>query len=226
MERIAEDAALLERALREDWPRERSELRELLARRPDWAALLAGPDQVPESRGPAAEGDRRLVDELLALARLREVGTRTRAPRRLARGGWLLAAAAVLILGGLWWIQFGGRSNAPGLDEGQELGPASGRVPAAELSCVAPEGAASTFSVFEWLAERNLEPDETYVVTVYSVDERGAVLGELLRETTDRTTWEPEAEDVERWPKRILWRVRRMTDGGTRTGFAEALAER
>ncbi|HVS17566.1 MAG TPA: hypothetical protein VMT18_03115 [Planctomycetota bacterium] len=233
MDRTAEDAALLERALREGWPRDHAELRALFTRRPEWAALLDGHDQVPDALGAEAEADRRLVDELLALAQSQAAHTPARAPRRIAHGGWLLAAALLLAIGGWWWA--GERAVSPGLDDGQGLGgsggsqepaPSAGSAREPELSCLRPEGAASVFSVFAWEAQRDLEPDESYVIVVYSLDEDGSILGELQRYVTTETSWTPDAEAAALWPRRILWRVRRVSSDGARTGSAEAWAER
>lgn len=222
MQRLAEDAALLERALRQGWSKEHEDLRELLERRPDWVALLEGPEGVPDALGAEAEADRLLVDEVLALARRRD---RPAAPRRRAlRGPWLVAAALLVLASGLWWSGRGGPAGA--LDDDQELGSSSGTDSDVTLSCVRPEGPASDFSSFEWIAERPLQPDERYLLVVFSVDAQGSILGELARARPTAESWTPEPEDVARWPQRILWRVRRLTSGEARTGFAEALAER
>lgn len=222
MQRLAEDAALLERALREGWPKDHEGLRALLERRPDWVALLEEPDGIPDTLGAEAEADRMLVDEVLALSRGR---ARPADPRRRAlRGGWLVAAALLVLAGGLWWSGLGRVGDA--LDDDQGLGSSAGSQPVVTLSCVRPEGPASDFSSFAWIAERRLHPDERYALVVYSVDADGAILGELQRARPLVESWTPEPEDVARWPQRILWRVRRETLDGERTGFFEALAER
>jgi hypothetical protein len=223
---LADDAALLERALREGWARERAELRALLARRPDWSALLDGPEAVPVPDAAALEQDRRLVNESLALAR----GSAARSPR--TRGGrapylrWALAAAAVVAVAAsatLW------RRDAaePGADPRILLGEQEdGSDEELRIVLVTPLERVERIESFQWTSQRTLQPGERYLVVLSTVRGDGTKGEELLRRLVDEPRWDPDAFDLVDLPLRLHWSVQRAS-GGLPSGPAAArLVER
>jgi hypothetical protein len=212
---LADDAALLERALREGWARERAELRALLARRPDWSALLDGPEAVPVPDAAALEQDRRLVNESLALARAASrAGARSRRVQP-----WMLAAAVALLFAGgvtLW------RANSgTAIEDSQLLGSNRGHGSQAQrrVACRTPDHDASAYETLDWDASEPLGEGEWYEVLVQTCAGAGERPTELAREpirpsslvTGDSLTrWSPSAELHAQWPDCIQWSVRLM----------------
>lgn len=206
MRRLTDDAALLERALREGWSSERGELRELLERRPDWIALLEGAEQVPDALGAQAEEDRRLVDESLALARASRRRPAARA-RRLP--SWLLPLAAALLVA-LGWVL--ARATAPAPDRApQYLGDGAVEPNERDVSSVTAERDGESW-IIRWSAESPLLEGERYRIDVLDPSSGVSLLPEPLLSV--ETEWRPAAWETADWPGRILVRAQRIVDGG------------
>jgi hypothetical protein len=157
---LERDARRFEQALREDWARVDPRLRDLLARRPQWVELLEDPPAELLSTGAHDGPDRRLTDELLALAR------RTPRPVVRRRGApWLLAAAAVAVcLGGLaWWNLLG--TQAP--EQVQRLGGSDhGSASKSAVACVVQAPSGPERGILRWKLAEPLSADRSIEIVV------------------------------------------------------------
>lgn len=215
MQRLGEDAALLERALREGWPKDHEGLRALLERRPGWAALLEGPDGVPPAHGEEAELDRRLTDEALALAR---DSAARRAPLGRPWPWRVLTIAAAVLLGVVWAAWFARPSPQP--DPTQLLG-GGGSTDLRPVVCQPPSAEAPAFGRLDWDAKLPLTEDQSYEVVV-----RDCATGAELARTSfgyssvlsgePQTHWTLDPAETRDWPDCIEWSVSLLDANGFR----------
>lgn len=218
---LERDARLLEQALREDWPRQDPRLRDLLERRPQWVELLDRPDAPSASWAAPDDLDRKLTDELLALARRRE--QRRATPRRRGWGSpWRLAAAALALLFagallGRTWMERGG-------DGAVEVLGSDAQAP--RVDSLSPQGIVANVGVFTWSCERPLQAGESFLVILRDVAGDGRPGNLLLQRTTTQTTWTPDAFDLADLPPRFHWSVQWVSATGVAGPAASAFVER
>jgi hypothetical protein len=232
-EQLGLDAAQLEAAVREHLPRNHPSLRELLARRPEWAELLpqvAQPTDLTATQlsllnEEARPEDRLLVNELLAQAGQRASERTKHRPQLPAP--WMLAAAACVLSAGalIWWL---GRSAAEpepvhvlGGDPSEPGGGA-----AQELSCSEPRGQVAEYGTFLWESQQDLAEGESFVVVVSALLPDGSVGAELARTRQRSRSWTPDALQAATWPDRIHWTVRSFDALDFPVAVDEASAER
>ncbi|MEM7203492.1 MAG: hypothetical protein AAF628_24725 [Planctomycetota bacterium] len=121
---------------------------------------------------------------------------------------WLLVAAAVVLGLGAWFVWPSTPSDEPELELGTR-----------DLELLAPIGDDADFSVFRWSART---PARAFVLTVRS--RAGAVV--LPPKRVEATEWRPGAEEIEAWPKEIVWQVGPIAPDGSRGDIVTARARR
>jgi hypothetical protein len=238
IERLGQDAALLEAALRERLRPDDPSLRDLLARRPEWGEILVqasagefAPKVLSELQAAERPEDRRWIDELSAEARAR---TPAAARPRASRPTWVLAAAALLCVAGgiaLW----NARTDAL-RDDRQSLGPNDGRGSngRAEVTCRAPAPEAPAYETFDWDANEELGEGEAYEVVVRTCPGAGPT-SELARVTIqpsallapeELTRWSPAEAERALWPDCVEWTVTLLDANRIRRASDSARVER
>lgn len=218
---LERDARLFEQALREDWARQDPRLRDLLERRPQWVELLEGPDSPPSTWPAPDDPDRKLTDELLALARRRQ--QRSAPPHRTSWGSpWRLAAAAgVLLCAGAFlgraWMERGEDGAVEVLGSEEQVPP---------VDSLSPQGVVATVGDFTWSAEPPLQPGESFSLVVRDVASDGRPGNLLLQLTITQPKWTPDAMYLADLPQRFHWSVQRVSASGFAGPAASAFVDR
>lgn len=222
IERLGEDAARLEAALRDRLRPDDPGLRDLLARRPEWGEILVqaasaefAPKVLAELCADERPEDRRWVEELLAEARAAE--RVSAGPRASRRPTWILAAAAALVFAAgvaLWSSKSG-----PVTDDSQDLGGSGqdGTHVEPGVTCLAPDPDAAAYETFDWETSAALEAGQAYLVVVTTCAGAGQPAVELARESirpsplvtgAAQTRWSPSPQERAQWPDCVVWSVR------------------
>lgn len=138
-------------------------------------------------------------------------GESTDRPSAGPRARWWLPlvalAASVLLL----WRPWTGSTPGPVPDPGPLLG--------GELRLLQPVGAVDEFDEFRW--EYDLEGTQYFRVEV--IDPEDPFGEPLASEEPTEPLWRPDADEIERWPDALEWRVDVMETGAAvDSAFAEA----
>ena len=154
-------------------------------------------------RGAPAPGEERIKVTLERLAR--------QEPHVRRRRGWLLAAAAAVLIVGVYVAGLV-------LDRPDEPGPSwlgSGR-----FHPIAPQGEVERFDRFEWTYDGEAA---AYNLLIYAEDDGKR---DLLREIPrwKDTRWTPDAEFVRALPQRIYWQVFALDEFGTQVDSMDSSA--
>jgi hypothetical protein len=240
IDRLGQDAAILEAALLNRLRPDDPSLRDLLARRPEWGEILVqasaadiAPKVLSELGADERPEDRRWVDELLA--EVRSVPQAEQRPHVARRPAWVLAAAAALLaaVGIALWRASSGRAT----EERQSLGAngAGGSQARPQVTCRTPEPGASAYETLDWDATAELRAGELFEVVVRTCAAAGETGAELAREKIQASTllapsyetrWSPPAEKRAQWPDCIEWSVRLLDESGQVVDSDSAQVER